>query len=118
MAAFWRVHCSWKAEISNGNESWHNTPPPALLPALAGSVGYRAATGRAGTNSVSVLHPTNHCGGNDQVNGVAVDIWGNIYATGFGRRHRDNLGRRQRAQRYRATTVREWTAAAIQRRER
>jgi Beta-propeller repeat len=35
-------------------------------------------------NTLALLHHTYFGGGgNDQVNGVAVDIWGNIYATGF-----------------------------------
>ena len=36
------------------------------------------------SSSLVLLHATYlGGGGNDQVNGVAVDIWGNIYATGF-----------------------------------
>lgn len=36
------------------------------------------------TSSLTLLHHTYiGGGGNDQVNGVAADIWGNIYATGF-----------------------------------
>ncbi|MBZ5618408.1 MAG: SBBP repeat-containing protein [Acidobacteriia bacterium] len=35
-------------------------------------------------NTLALLHATYiGGGGNDQVNGVAADIWGNIYATGF-----------------------------------
>ena len=54
------------------------------------------------SSALALLHHTYiGGGGNDQVNGVAVDIWGNIYATGFatpavapnfpvGQRHRPN----------------------------
>ena len=64
-------------KIPDGSQTAFNTPQNGAIGTTDGFVAIF-------DNTLAFLHSTYiGGGGNDQVNGVAVDIWGNIYATGF-----------------------------------
>ena len=64
-------------KVPDGNQTLFNTPQSGAIGTTDGFVAIF-------DNTLAFQHSTYiGGGGNDQVNGVAADIWGNIYATGF-----------------------------------